>query len=450
MPQLALETFKLSNGMRVIAHRQGAVHRASIMLNIGSGCVDESAWGTAHMLEHLMFRGTKRYPSFGAVSEAFECIGADFNAFTARETTSFDISMPRESVAEALALLGDVMMHAKLTGIVGERDIIREEILSDYDDDNALINADDLLTSLFYGDAGHPIAGNPEDIEKITAKDVRAFYEAHYAADNMLLVCTGAIPPTEALQEMAEKALGRIAPQSRRSARRKMPEIYRLQAPAPDPLIHVKDYDGATQSDVSLGFLFPGPRSPQLAALEILVRILDDGMASRLSRKLVEELAIVYDIEAYLSTALDTTLLQIRTSCRHKRVAKVIDAVYGILSDIAQNGVADDELARVRKRVIWEHEELCDGIARLSQWISAMAMQGMSCDIEARCKALCAVTDGEIRQIAKEAMETRPHIAAIVGEMTDKRAYDLKSRAESRLCRPVRLTIDRSPDDDGE
>ena len=118
MPQLALEFFTLSNGIRVVLHRQPSVHRVSIMLNISAGCIDERVWGTAHMLEHLMFRGTRKYPSFGAISEAFEQVGADFNAFTAREVTSFDINLPRESVANALMLLGDVMMHAKLTGIV--------------------------------------------------------------------------------------------------------------------------------------------------------------------------------------------------------------------------------------------------------------------------------------------------------------------------------------------
>ena len=447
MPELALEFFTLSNGIRVVLHRQPSVHRVSIMLNIGAGCIDERVWGTAHMLEHLMFRGTRNYPSFGAISEAFEQVGADFNAFTAREVTSFDINLPRESVADALMLLGDVMMHAKLTGIVAERDIIREEILADYDDDNALINVDDLMTSLFYGDAGHPIAGNPQDIEKITSKDVRSFYEDHYAADNMLLVCTGAIPPTRDLQQMAGSALGQIAPHANRSNRRQMPDIYKNPAPGSPALLHIKDYDGATQSDVSLGFLFDGPHSPQLPALEILVRILDDGMASRLSRKLVEQLALVYDIEAYLSTALDTTLLQIRTSCRHKRVAKLLEAVYGILDDIAQHGVTDEELARVRKRLIWEHEELSDGIARLSQWISSMATQNMSCDIDARCKKLCGVSSEDVQKMAQNAIKSRPHIVAIVGEISEKRAQDLKSTIENSIKRKIKLELDKSKND---
>lgn len=444
MPELPLESFILSNGIRVILHRQVAVQRVSIMLNIAAGCIDERVWGAAHMLEHLMFRGTKRYPSFGAISEAFERVGADFNAFTAREVTSFDINLPRESVAQALMLLGDVMMHAKLTGIAAERDIIREEILADYDEDNSLINVDDLMTSLFYGDAGHPIAGNPEDIEKITSKVVREFYETHYTADNMLLVCTGAIPPTDDLRQMAESALGQIPRKANRSARRQMPDIYKRPNPDLLPLLHIKDYDGATQSDVSLGFLFDGPHAPHLPALEILVRILDDGMASRLSRKLVEQLALVYDIEAYLSTALDTTLLQIRTSCRHKRVPKLLEAIYDILADIAQNGVSDDELKRVRKRLIWEHEELSDGIARLSQWISSMAMQNMSCDIDARCKRLCEVSSDDVKKIAQNALGSRPHIIAIVGEISEKRADDLKSTVESCIQRKVKLELDKN------
>lgn len=448
MPELNLESFSLSNGMQVLLHRQPTVHRVSILLNIRSGSTDERLFGTAHMLEHLMFRGTKSLPSFGAISEAFELYGADFNAFTAREVTGFDIGLPAESLAPVLALLGDVMCHAKLTGIAGERNIIREEILADYDDDGSLINVDDLLVSLFYGDAGHPIAGNIEDLEKISSKEVRAFYEAHYAADNMLLVCTGALPPTETLKTMAESALSCIPPQSHRWERRKMPSLYADQASKPTPRLHIKAYDGATQSDLSLGFLFGSPNSPQLPTLECLVRILDDGMASRLTRKLVEDLAIVYDVEAYLTSLQDTTLLQIRTSCRHKRVLRVIEAIYDILTDIAQNGVTTAELARIKKRIVWEHEDLCDGVTRLSQWLSTMQLQGLDCDIETRCKTLCAVECEAIRQLAQNALESLPHIVAIVGDIGEKLAADIQKGIQEKTKRVFDLTYDASEKED--
>ena len=88
---LSPEAFALHNGMTVILCDRPHLHRVFMMLNVSSGCRDENLSGTAHMLEHLIFRGTDAYPSLRALSEAFETRGADFNAFTAREVTSFEI-----------------------------------------------------------------------------------------------------------------------------------------------------------------------------------------------------------------------------------------------------------------------------------------------------------------------------------------------------------------------
>ncbi len=448
MPELPAalvhEKHELSNGMRVVICRRPHLHRICLLLNVASGCRDEHLPGTAHMLEHLVFRGSKNHPSLRLLSEAFEACGADFNAYTAREVTSYDVSMPAESLGNVLSLLGEVICGPRLSGIASERDIIREEILSDYDADNSLINVDDLLVSQFYGEAGRPIAGDPDDLAKISRSEVVAFYEAHYAAPNMLLVMTGPIGPTQEVLDVLESSFRNLRREFNPWRRRAMPEIYfraLTENRRTEPRLCLKKYDGATQSEVLLGFLTPAAGSAAFPAIEMLVRVLDDGMASRLSRRLVEECALVYDTEAFISTTQESTLLQIRATCRHRRVARVLGAVYELIREIARDGIEDAELDRLRKRVIWEHLGMLDGVAQLAQWLSSMILQDMPSDIRVRCQKLVSVSGEDIRAAAEHLLESCSHIAAIVGDIGDRGVDEIRETMKQSLNTGIGVTV---------
>lgn len=442
---LEIEDYVLRNGLRVKLCRRPGLHRISALLNVASGCRDERLPGTAHMLEHMIFRGSRRYPSLRALSEAFEAHGADFNACTAREVTSFDVVMPPESFEAVMGLLGEVISEPKLTGIAAERDIIREEIIADYDGENGLICVDDLICRLFYGEAGRPIAGDPEDLENISRAEVQAYYTAHYAASNMLLVITGAFGDTSHVIEVLEQAFSGLCAMCERWPRREMPSQYLAMiaenpTPREVPKLCVKKYDGSTQTEVVFGFLCPSMHAADNAALEMLVRILDDGMASRLSRRLVEELALVYDADASLSVTQESVLFQIGASCRHRRVGRLVSAVYELLADLVQNGVSESELDRVKRRLSWEHLALCDGLVSLAEWISARDLNGLSCDMSERCARLLGVSGAEIREQARVLLERRPHIVAMVGNPGPKTLDEVRQAMSEHLRCDIEVT----------
>ncbi|MBQ9395476.1 MAG: insulinase family protein [Proteobacteria bacterium] len=440
---LNVEEVKLESGMRVMLWRRPELHRVCILLNVAAGARDERLPGTAHMLEHLIFRGSRKYPSLRLLSAAFEEHGADFNAYTAREVTSFDVSMPAESLLPVIGLLGEVMTRPKLNGIAAERDIIREEILSDYDADNSLINVDDWLVRLFYGDAGRPIAGDPDDLAKISSAEVRDFYDAHYAAPNMLLVVAGPIGPSDEVIEVIRNAFSGLNPTYSPWHRRGMAECYARalsDGTAVDPRLCIKKYDGATQSEALLGFLCGRVDSPEFAPLEMLVHVLDDGMASRLSRRLVEELALVYDTEAFISTTQESTLMQIRVTCRHRRAARVINAIYELLREIARDGLEPDELVRLQRRVIWENRALLDNVEQMAQWLSTTRLQNMPCELSTRSQTLLAVTEADIRRTASRLLETLPHIVAIVGDLGERAADEIRAVMQENLKKNITMT----------
>ena len=436
--KLAPSRFSLQNGMTVVLCDRPHLHRIYIMLNVSSGCRDENLSGTAHMLEHLIFRGTDQYPSLRALSEAFETRGADFNAFTAREVTSFEVVTPPESIEDVMQLLGSAILHPRLTGITAERDIIREEILADYDASDELINEEDMLVEAFYGMAGRPIAGNPDDIDKITKEEVLQYYAANYCAERMTLVAVGPISDAKTLLATIERAFKDVRRSTHPRRMQKIDEPYASalqnldkKRACPKPRLIYKRNEGATQSEIAMGYLCDGVHSREFYALSMLARVLDDGMASRLSRRLIEELALVYDAEASLSVTEESTLLQIHVSCRHRRVPRLISAVYELLNEIANHGIGQEELERLRNRVIWEHRALLDGGSSLCSWFSSMIAQGMTIEPAQFCEALINVEAKEIQGIASKLQKHRPHIVTIVGELGEKMLQTVREIIES-------------------
>jgi|GEM_PF-5709248 predicted Zn-dependent peptidase len=434
--ELPVEIRQLPNKMRVALCHMPQLHRACIILNIGAGSRDEQAPGAAHLLEHLIFRGTKKYPSLRLLSEAFESIGADFNAYTSRECTSFDVMLPPQFIARALNLLADAIINARLTGIAGERDIILEEILSDYEDDDSLINAEDLLLeSMFSVALGRPIAGSPSQVKALQKADIIDFYQKYYVASNMTLVIAGNLSSTAACFEAANDAFGALA------LKAVPPKDDYAQLPTPHRALSVKPYQGASQSSVCMAMLGANVRSPDFAASEMLVRILDDGMASRLSRSLVDELALVYDIEAYISMTREYSLLQLRLSCQHRRIGRLLDAIFRIFEDIAQNPPCESELLRAKNRLLWEHSALLDSAVGIAQWLSSALQQGLAPSLKMHAERLLQCSAAEVSKIAQNAVKHWPQRVAVVGDLTKAHAKKICALLEKNGGTSVALDL---------
>lgn len=431
---LDVQTAVLPNNMRLALCPMPQLHKACIILNVAAGSRDENNPGAAHLLEHLIFRGTKKYPSLRLLSEAFESIGADFNAYTSRECTSFDVMVPPQFIAQALQLLAESILEPRLTGIAGEREIIVEEILSDYDEDGELINVEDLLLeSMYNSPLGRAIAGSPAQVMALQKQHVREFFDRYYQASNMTLVIAGNIVSTGACLDAATKAFESLP----------LRVLASKDGPAPMPLppraLRVKYYEGATQSSVCLAMFGPSTRDPKFSALEMLVRILDDGMASRLSRRLVDELALVYDIEAYISTTREHSLLQLRLSCQHRRIGRLMEEVFSILYDIAQTPPPPAELERAKNRLLWEHASLLDSAAGIAQWLSSALLQGLDSSLQHHANQLLACTSQDVSSITREALQHWPIRVAVVGDVSKVHAQRLNESLTKSMQAPFSL-----------
>ncbi len=186
---------KMTNGLEVMRVPMSGVESVSVvvMARTGSRYEKPKAYGVAHFLEHMVFKGTKKFPTTKVISETVDSIGAQFNAFTSEEATAFYIRSASKDLDLSLEMLGQLTTQPLILPeeIDKERGVILEEMHM-YEDQPASYNSI-LFNEMFYGKSGlaHNILGTKETIKKITRNDFDDYLNSWYGPDNLLIVVAG-------------------------------------------------------------------------------------------------------------------------------------------------------------------------------------------------------------------------------------------------------------------
>ncbi len=292
-----LAEFKLKNGMQVIVIPN---HKAPIIKHMvwyKAGSVDEprGKGGTAHLLEHLMFRGTRKVKD-GEFNRLINENGGDSNAFTSQDYTAYHQLLDISKLELAMALEADRMQNLQISdeAFAKEREIVFQE-RKQMIDNNPLAYFGENLRKLLWQD--HPyglsVAGTEADIKAITKEDVENFYQRFYAPNNAILVLSGDIDPQTA-EQLAEKYYGVIEsrplgdkaefPKFKRRFEADL-EMRLSQISAPRLIIY-----------------YPAPSvnedKSSIYALNLLANYLGGGETSKLYKKLVDEQKIALSVSA--------------------------------------------------------------------------------------------------------------------------------------------------------
>lgn len=280
------EEFFLPNGMQVIVVPN---HKAPIVKHMvwyKSGSVDEAPGkgGSAHLLEHLMFRGTAKVPGDG-LNKILEQNGAESNAFTGPDMTAYHQLVDISRLELAMALEADRMQNLKLRDkdFVLERDIVYQERKERVDNNPAGYFNETLRRILWQNHPyARPVTGMPEEIMSLTKEDMKAFYESHYAPNNAILVLSGDIDAATARQ-LAEKYYGGI---------KKRPLAPKAEMPRLEPSFKASfTMEQPKVNSIRVGKVFAAPSynvDPQdMYNLTVLSAYLGEGETSKLYKKLV-------------------------------------------------------------------------------------------------------------------------------------------------------------------
>lgn len=391
----------LANGLAVAVVPQPQLHRAHVSLHVrvGSRFETPATNGLSHFLEHMLYRGTPRLARAHDVNLAFESLGGYLYAATQVDFGVFSVTLPPESLAAASALFAEVLTEPTFVDIDLEKEIVCEEILEDLDDEGRQVDADNLSRELIYPEhaLGYTITGDEDRVRSFTHAMLREHHARHYTAANAVLAFAGAIDEREAL-DLAEKYFTRI-PRGERVATQAP-----IHAQKRARFEHVENVSSQTELRVSLRAV--PDHGDERATIDMLMRILDDGMATRLYHHIVDDKGLCYDVSASYDGYEDDGILDFAAGVQHARAAKVTREIMAMMTELARKGPTAEELEKAKRRYVWDMRSMLDSPEDLAGFHAASLLFERHESPEAKMAKNLAVTTDRIRDLA--ALLTQP------------------------------------------
>jgi len=373
----------LPNGMRVVAVETPHLHSATVCLYVRAGSRYEAPKtnGLSHFLEHMLFRGSAHYPSSLALNRAIEELGGTLYAETGRDYSLYQIALHPRYVESGMQILGDLFGAPEFRDIELERKIVVEEILEDLDDRGRNVNVDDQSRLLAWGDhpLGYPITGPLRNVRRFSVANVRSHFRRFYGASNMVLTVAGPV----AARTVFKQSRGAFA-RMPRGARQKPPAPH---AAGPGPRFRTVHNESA-QTQVHVLFHALPETDPAYHALRALVRVLDDGMSTRLHYQICDQKGLAYSVSGNLCSYHDSALLEIDAGCAHAKLPELVNEGLSILAHFRDEPVSEAELDKAKRRFRADLEACYDDLDSLCGWFGGTELYARPRSQEQRAREL--------------------------------------------------------------
>ncbi len=401
----AVGEMTLANGLRVIVKtdRRAPVVVSMVWYKVGS--VDEvnGATGAAHVLEHMLFKGTKTVPG-GDFSKIVAAVGGRDNAFTSRDYTGYFQTVQKSQLPLMLKLEADRMVNALIPQDEFDKEIkvIMEERRMRTDDrPRALVYEQLMATALRAHPYRTPTVGWMNDLENMSADDARAFYQKWYAPNNATLVVVGDVSHDEVFK-LAREHFGphqsKLLPARKPQDEPSQTGIRRItvKAPAEQPYL-VMAYRAPRLIDAEKDW--------EPYALDMLASVLDGNEAARFARSLVRGSQIAGSADAsYDGVGRGPAFFYLSAVPTAGKTADDVEqALRREVQKVIAEGVAEDELKRIKAQVIAARVYERDSMFFQARQIGAMETSGYSYKaLDVMTEKLKAVTAEQVREVAKK------------------------------------------------
>ena len=405
-----IETKTLSNGVRVIVKRMEGLYSVSMGVLVGTGAAFETDAedGISHFIEHMLFKGTPTHTAF-ELSDAFDALGAQVNAFTGKDLTCYYSKATSDHAAEAFALLADLFLNASFPEeeMAREKGVVLEEIHMDEDTPEDLCL--DLLARASFGSGnyGRNILGPAANVERFTREDLFAYRRERYCPENIVLSFAGNIAPAEAVG-LAERYFGGMA-RTRFSDRKK--EVRQ----GAGCLFRKKPIE---QAHFAIGFPTVAREDRLRPAVQVMNTVLGGGMSSRLFKKVREELGLAYSVYSYCTHYAEAGLLTVYAGVNPAKAEDAFGAVRDVIEAFCREGVTEEEFSRGREQVksgsIFSQENTS---SQMLLYGKEMLYNNAVYDFERRMAELSALTCGDVTEAIRANFDLSRAAVASVGNL---------------------------------
>lgn len=403
--QATLTDVTLDNGMRVIVKED---RRAPVMVSqvwYRAGSMDEfnGTTGVAHVLEHMMFKGTKTVPP-GEFSKRIAAAGGRENAFTSRDYTAYFQQMQKDRLELSMQLEADRMANLVISDALFAKEIqvVMEERRLRTDDQAQSVVYERLMATAYQTHPyRRPIIGWMNDLQNMTAQDTRDWYARWYAPNNATLVVAGDVE-AGAVIALAKKHFGALParPLPERKPQTEPEQIGTkrivVKAPAQLPYLLMAWHAPALRD---------WARDSEPYALQILAGVLSGNDSARLQNRLVKTQQIAVNASAgYDAVTRGPGMFMIdATPAQGKSVADLEKAIRAEIARVQREGISEAELARVKAQVIAADVYQRDSLFYQAMQLGDYAMAGLPPEaLERRVDRLRAVSAAEVQAVAQK------------------------------------------------
>ena len=355
----------LPNGMRAIVTNQPGTEAVTVMVfaRVGSRRENNRITGIAHFVEHLVFKGSKNYPTTSHISKALDSVGAEFNAFTSKDYTGFYVKVDKQHIDLAMSVLGDMIFYP----LYDEQEFQREKgvIIEEMNmyEDTPMYMTEEYFEEQLYGagsDLGRLIIGNKKSITKMTRQDIVDFHKKYYQPNNIVISVAGSI--SDNVEKKLKKYFNKK--QTNKSGVLKTKKLKKLP-PKQAVLIKQKETE---QIHIAVGLpvnLSYGHKNLLIAKLANIV--FGGNMSSRLFINIRERQGLGYYIRAGLNLYEDVANWQVTAGVDKNRLDKAIQLIVKEWNKLAK-GITKSEFEQAREYLKGKMALQMEDSSNLAQW----------------------------------------------------------------------------------
>ncbi len=403
----------LNNGATIVTERVPDVRSVALGFWIRVGSRDENGAenGMSHFIEHLLFKGTKTR-SAKDISETFDTLGAELNAFTTKEFTCYYTRLLDDHLPIGVEVLADMLQNSlyKEEHLDFERQVVLEEIAMYEDTPDELIH--DLFTMALW--QGHPLGqqvlGTRETVGAFNRAGTIAFFRRYYTPGNMVIAAAGNLDHDNVvalIEKYYQPAPGSGAKPTTRG-------------PAVKGSINVVN-KATEQVHICYGTEALDSKHPDRFILSVLENILGGGMSSRLFQKIREERGLAYAVYSYHSLYQDSGNLAIYVGTRPANVNEVLSVIKSEMAAIKEAGVSTEELDRAREhlkgQLVLGLESTRNRMTRLGR---SELTQGEILSVDELVERVDSVTKEQVRDVAARLFDNDRMVLTIIGPIKEK------------------------------
>ncbi|MEW5792082.1 MAG: M16 family metallopeptidase [Pseudomonadota bacterium] len=391
----AVELTRLDNGVEILSlalpHTQSVAF--GFWIENGSRYQTAAEDGFAHLLEHMLFKGTPRY-SAADLSAAMEPLGGNINAFTDRELTAYHATVLGEDLAEAFALMQEMVLHSHLSAdeLRLEKSVVAQEVAMVAEDPEDWVQ--EQLSRRIWGDdpLGWPILGRSSVIRRASRRRLLDYYRRHYVGSRIKIVAAGRVAH-DGLVALASRELGDL-PRGE-GVPPCVPPVFQVG----EQVQHRHTFQ-AHLAWAAEGFAVGTPDYYRASLANL---ILGGSSGSRLFRQIRERLGLAYSVYSHLEFYRDTGEWRLYAGTERSEWRRCAAEVEQVLAELAAQGPAPEELERgrrhLRAQLLMSLEDVEVRMTRLArQWIYL----GRLVPVEESLDALAAVDAEGVRSLVED------------------------------------------------